>query len=212
MTMPGGAEGRRIFDSERATFFDTLAHTWDERVPPRYECSVRRVMKAARIDQDSVILDVGTGTGRLIPYVLDCGPKQVIACDISAEMLRCVRRRFQHNAMVSTLLADARDLPLGDRSIDVIICHEVYPHFAEKTAAVRELFRVARPGGRFIISHFGGRDFVNRVHLGVSYPLIRKDILPPVNDVAAVLRIAGFTVEEALDEDDLYLIATVKPI
>ena len=201
---------RQFFDSARAAFFDTLAETWDVHTPPPPEELAQYIAKVVAIGPDDYVLDVGTGTGRMIHYILQYSPRQIIACDISKKMLERAKAKFGNNPTIITLCADAHNLPLEDNSVDVIICHGVFPHFTDRNAALRELFRVSRRGTRLVISHFGGREFVNQVHSTSPSPLIRGDLLPPAEEVAKQVTSAGFTVVRIEDTERLYMVLAVN--
>jgi SAM-dependent methyltransferase len=91
-----------------------------------------------------IILDVGCGTGAISRRLTKWG--RVVSTDFSALALEYSRRRgLQH-----LLRADAMRLPFATGSFDLAVCMDVLEHLPDDHAALCELFRVLKPGGRLI--------------------------------------------------------------
>src|SRR5581483_12345798 len=69
----------------------------------------------------------------------------VVAVDTSPRMVQIARERG-----LEATVADARDLPFGDGEFDCVIAAWLIYHVADRAAAIRELARVLRPGGRLV--------------------------------------------------------------
>jgi ubiquinone/menaquinone biosynthesis C-methylase UbiE len=92
----------------------------------------------------SLVLDVGTGTGRAALGLTDAGAR-VIGLDYSAEMLRVARSRaVVGQVRVQFSRADAHALPIADRSVDAAVSLRVLMHAIDWRRCVAELCRVAR--------------------------------------------------------------------
>ncbi len=109
------------------------------------------------LQADDRILDVGSGFGR---HVYECARRgaHVVALDYGADEV--VQTRDTLEAMVETheitadkligvLRGDARRLPFPDATFDVVITSEVLEHIQDDVAAIAEMVRVLKPGGRF---------------------------------------------------------------
>ncbi|MDI6871212.1 MAG: class I SAM-dependent methyltransferase [Bacillota bacterium] len=191
-------------------FFDELASAWDSLAAPPAPDLLHRLLSVLRIREGDRVLDVGSGTGSLIPHLAGFGPAEIIACDLSREMLKRSAAKHSRLAAVTFLRTDARRLPLPDATVDAIVCNGVYPHFEDRRGTLEELHRVAAPGARLAICHFGGRAFVNRIHSSSPCTAIRNDLLEPAAEVADLVRAAGFEVTEAWETENFYLVAGVK--
>jgi glycogen(starch) synthase len=107
------------------------------------------------------VLDVGGGYGRLAAPLAE--RHDVTLVDVSDEMLAEARERCPPD--VELVQADARELPFGAGSFDVVLALDLLPHLPDATQALRELARVARPGGRVVF------DTTNSLPLWVlAYP------------------------------------------
>lgn len=202
----------KIIDTERAEYFDQMADKWDALGPSPDEDVIMDFLRKLPIDSKDVVMDVGTGTGLLIPYIMRFNPITVIAVDISAQMLGKVKEKYsQYGTRLQTLNSDVHALTVPDRSVDVAICNGVFPHFFNKPLALSELYRVLKTGGRLAINHFAGREFVNNIHSSIEHVLLKRDLLDEVEEVAEIVRQAGFEVNEAIDREAEYLLLAVKP-
>lgn len=103
-------------------------------------------------DADGRLLDIGTGTGRVLE-LLAPHFRQAVGVDASKPMLALARARLAKPGLAhcSVRLADMYRLPLADVSFDTAVLQMVL-HYAEDPAgAVAEAARVLRPGGRLIV-------------------------------------------------------------
>jgi SAM-dependent methyltransferase len=102
------------------------------------------------------VLDVGSGSGTdaLLASLLVGPTGTVQGLDMTAAMRakleRCAAEMGAEN--VSTIDGNAEDIPLADASIDVVTSNGVLNLVPDKAMAIREIFRVLRPGGRVQIS------------------------------------------------------------
>lgn len=93
------------------------------------------------------ILDVGCGDGTFLSRLAG----RLYGLDISAESVSEARKRLDGRG-ADIRVGDARKMPLWDAQFDVVICSEVLEHIGKPELAVAELMRVAKSGGKIIIS------------------------------------------------------------
>ena len=108
-------------------------------VPERLKATV----KAGRLRRGERVLDVGTGTGILIPYILKYGPSEIHACDLAENMLRRVKRKFPQ---VMTHLCDVGNLQLPDDSLDVAFINACFSNIMDKSKCLDNLYRLTARG------------------------------------------------------------------
>ena len=97
------------------------------------------------------LLDVASGTGDLALEIQDqCPDCEVVATDFCPEMLAHASSR----GVARTLVADALKLPFEDASFDVVTVAFGLRNMADYPAALREMQRVLKPGGRLLILDF----------------------------------------------------------
>ncbi len=191
------------------SFFDERAETWeaDNPVP---QSQLRRVIDACRLQPGLSVLDVGTGTGRLIPLILaEIGEKgEVTGLDPSAGMLQEATEKHD-DPRVDLVQSTAEEIPLQDESYDRVICYAVYPHFSCEDTALRQLHRVLLPDGLLVVAHSEGRDTINQTHRHAGRE-VAEDRLPPADQVAERMKSVGLQVQQSIDDPDFYLVVGRK--
>jgi SAM-dependent methyltransferase len=102
--------------------------------------------------------------------------------------------------LASLLLTDTARLPLGDGVVDVVFAAGLIPHVPDPVAALTELARVTRPGGRLALFHPISRAALAARHGTVPGP---GDIMDPAN-IRPALEASGWAVD-SIDDDVRYL-------
>jgi ubiquinone/menaquinone biosynthesis C-methylase UbiE len=113
-----------------------------------------RVADAAKIASGDRVLDVGCGTGVLARAAAArvAADSQVTGLDLNEGMLAVARRLRPE---IEWRQGDATNLPFADESFDVVMSQFALMYFPDRTAALREMARVLRPGGRLVIAVWG---------------------------------------------------------
>lgn len=115
------------------------------------------------LDAPETMLDVGTGTGRMLE-LLSPHIRRGVGIDVSPEMLAIARDRLERSSArnCQVRLGDARRLPFADGSgedgFDAVLIHQVLHYLEDPQTVVVEAARILRGGGRMVIADFAPHD------------------------------------------------------
>lgn len=101
------------------------------------------------------VLDVACGTGLVARKATSrlSGTGRIVGVDVNPDMLAVARREARGlEPTIEWRQADATDTALPDESFDVALCQQGLQFFPDRSAALRELYRVLQPGGRLAVS------------------------------------------------------------
>lgn len=119
-----------------------------------------RLREVLRPEPGERLLEIGPGTGY---YTLDLaewvGPDGTVEIlDLQREFLDHVGGRAEERGLGNVVpsLADATSLPYPDASIDAVVLTAVLGEIPDRAAALREIRRVLRPGGRLVVGELFG--------------------------------------------------------
>jgi len=188
----------------QSELFDKFYHMFDPPLPEGVPKRLEKIVASADIARGDVVLDVGSGTGILIPLIQKGKPLNVYACDLSEAMLKQLKKKYPH---IKTILADVRDLTLPDKSIDVVLINACYPNIVDKHGAFTNIGRMMKPSGRMVISHPLGKSFIDSLKESVPFPM---DDFPERTEAGTLLQPFGFHIKKFIDEPELYLLVVTK--
>jgi ubiquinone/menaquinone biosynthesis C-methylase UbiE len=104
------------------------------------------------------VLDVATGGGHTALALAGIA-RHVTAYDVTEPMLRAARGLLRERGAAAAFVAgDVEALPFRDGAFDLVTCRIAAHHFGSVAAAVREVHRVLRPGGSFLLQDILGHD------------------------------------------------------
>lgn len=120
---------------------------------------LNRMVEAAQLTGTERVLDAGCGAGHtalaLAPHAA-----QVVAYDLTPTMLEQVEQLAAERGLsnVVTLAGDVEHLPFDEGEFDLVVSRYSAHHWGNPAAALRQLRRALKPGGRFILSDIVARD------------------------------------------------------
>ena len=184
--------------------FDKLYHLFEPPLPEGVPERLEKIVAHGKITEGDTVLDVGTGTGILIPIIKKYKPGRIHACDLSEGMLEQLRKNYPY---VKTIMADVRDLKLPEGSIDAAFLNACYPNIVDKAGAFSNISRMMKAKGRIVISHPLGKAFILSLKDVTPFPL---DEFPEEPEAGALLKPFGFEIETFIDEPGLYILVATK--
>jgi len=152
---------RRARADRAAAYFRANADHWDElrRMHVDDERVERAMCEALPSGRVGNLVDLGTGTGRMLAITADRADRAV-GIDQSREMLALARAGLDRAGLrhCQVRQGDVLALPLAAASMDVAIMHQVLHYIDRPAEALAEAARVLKPGGRLLIADFARHD------------------------------------------------------
>jgi ubiquinone/menaquinone biosynthesis C-methylase UbiE len=175
----------------RKNFFDQHAPSWDEQHHQGTEEELGGVVTSFGLSEGDSVLDVGTGTGVLLPFLQKViGPEgRVVAMDFSFRMLAEAKRRPVPQTKI-LINASVEKIPFRSNIFDQISCFSSFPHFPNKAKALLEMVRVLKPGGVLSIAHLKSAEEINEFHRRVG-GAVSQDHLPPPDKLLNLMEASG---------------------
>jgi len=196
----------------RKQYFNKVARLWDQKYcTPELESFLAKFVPQFGLKANQNVLDVGTGTGILIPHLINAvGPSgSITAIDYAENMVQICSTKCSHLKNVSVKLRDIEEPSLPSEHYDVITCFGIFPHIVDKGKALSHMNQLLKSGGKLIIAHaLSSAEIINR-HKIASSPVFH-DALPEKPEMERLLKQAGFVNLYIEDELGRYLCKSTK--
>jgi ubiquinone/menaquinone biosynthesis C-methylase UbiE len=136
--------------------------------------------------RDKKVLEVGCGNGYVLSRYAQQGA-DVVGVDISDTAVDLCRKRFAHMNLAGAFqTADAEHLPFADNSLDCVCSMGVLHHVPNTAAAVAEIHRVLKPGGRLIVMFYHRRSALYHINFRTKSWVTGKSMQVLLNEYDGV--------------------------
>jgi demethylmenaquinone methyltransferase/2-methoxy-6-polyprenyl-1,4-benzoquinol methylase len=197
--------------ANRKEFFNKAAPTWDKTFyNTKLADFLTELVPKFGIKTGQKVLDIGTGTGILLPYLLDSvGPNgHVTAVDFAEKMIEKCKTKYANQTNLALMVQDAENLQFPNGSFDAVTCFGLFPHLENKASALNQFNRVLKPGGKLVIAHALSSHEIEHHHRNV--PAVSHDFLPGMEEMCNMLRQTGFENTAITDKPGCYLCISNK--
>ena len=212
-------ERRAVAASE---YFEQIAPIWDEERSLHAAAGTVEAVILDVVGQDPLgrVLDVGTGTGRMLQLLADRA-NRAVGLDTSHSMLSVARANLERANVANWELrqGDVHSPPLDAASFDLVVIHQVLHYLDDPARAISEAARLVAPGGRLLVVDFAQHrhDFLRSAahrRLGFSHQQLADWFdqsgfdCPTITDVAPPIGQDGLTVTVWLATHRTHPVAT----
>ena len=191
-------------------FFNSCADNWDN-IRQTNPAILEKLINLADIPADAMVLDVGSGTGVLIPYLhAQVGALgKITAVDFSENMLAKAQEKFSNLNNLDFLVGDILEMDLLQNFYDVVICLNFFPHLhTRKEEFLRKMNCALKNGGSLIVMHDISRETVNNIHR--ESEVVAEHRLPEAKVVGEMFQACGYQNIHAYEDDTMYFVKGCK--
>lgn len=216
-------------NNDNAKVFDKLAGIWDTLRNTDYEI-LNLLLDKASIPSEGDILDVGCGTGTLLPLLQQRCSGKIYALDFSSAMLEKAKENMKASAGANTkanvdaksntvetenkihfINEDILSCSLPSSSFNCISCLNFFPHVHGKEIEfLQKAMELLKSGGKLILMHDISRKQVNNIHKNDCPDSLKSHILPPADILAEMLQDCNYQNVEFEENEHYYLVIGEK--
>ncbi|MED4203958.1 class I SAM-dependent methyltransferase [Neobacillus mesonae] len=132
------------------TYIDFLAKFGIGGAHPGGIGLTKSILADEKITNECTILDAGCGTGQTAAYLYDQYKAKITCLELNPIMVEKAKSRFQTLQLpIQLIQGSVEEIPFQDNTFDMVLCESVLA-FVNKPKALKEYYRVLKPGGRLI--------------------------------------------------------------
>ncbi len=133
--------------------YDLYAEFYDQKSAYLDSFEGHALLKMMKALKGKRVLDLGCGTGRIVPELLKTA-NEVVGLDTSKKMLEVAKKKFPN---VEFVCGEAKALPFEDESFDAVVATFLIVHIPNPEICFEEVYRVLKPGGVFLVTNINQR-------------------------------------------------------
>ena len=156
-------------NNEQRLAWDNIAKGYDKYVTDSEEWLANKVLNLADLKPGQTLLDVAAGCGGLSLPAARLGAK-VVATDWSPEMIRLFEARVQKENLDNAVgkIMDGHHLEFDDNHFDLVVSLFGVMLLPDQPRALREMVRVAKPGGKVLTVGYGTPDKIEFINMFIE--------------------------------------------
>jgi len=159
--------------------YDHSASVYDTQYGEEQKAKIEAGLSELKLRRDSLVLDVGCGTGLLFPHLAE-DVNLLVGLDFSRNILRQAKKRAEQFSSVAILRADADFLPFKERVFNAVFAITLLQNMPNPLRSLHEIRRVARGKATVIVTglkkEFSNERFVQLLkEAKLEILVIRKD-------------------------------------
>ncbi len=186
-------------------FFNQCAPSWDNS-NIRKENVLNQILDNAGIHPNINILDIACGTGVMFQDYLNRDVLSITAIDISPEMIKIAKSKFDSNPKITIVCGDAENYSF-EKQFDVAMIFNAFPHFMEPKQIISATAHNLRSGGKLSIAHDMSRAALDKHH-GQKASNVSIRLLPETE--LAKLMEPYFEIDHMISTDYMYQVTGIK--
>ncbi len=194
------ADTRQRHNAYQEEAFEKHLAWFRQPIPDDIDQRTARIVAAAQLAPADRVLDVGTGTGVLIPHIQRFGVGGIVGCDLCEGMLAEAERRHPH---VQYWQGDVVELPSDFGRFHVVFFNGMFGNVWDQHETLQSISTRLARNGRVVISHPMGATFVEELRR--SDPRMVPHALPTETRLADLIEDLPLELERFHDEEQLYL-------
>lgn len=195
---------------DNSSFFDNLAPIWDDNEILSTPDKVNEILDYFSIGESEEILDLGTGTGILLPYIAErIGEHgRITAVDYSEGMLKRAKHKYNYLKPKPLFLKKDFEKEPVEGTFDKIILYCVYPHLNKPLECLKKLKdNNLKMKGEIFIAFPTGPDYINNIHKDRKS---ESDLLPTASLLNSFFNKNGLKAEVLAENDGAYVVKIKK--
>jgi len=175
-----------------------------QKVPAIFAPMAEATLDAISLPLRATVLDVACGTGAVARAVASRmkAPSKIVGADLNSAMVEIARQNIPSgNHEFEFVAAPADAMPFEDSGFDLVFCQQGLQFFSDKQAALSEMRRVVRKGGKLFLTCWAGippmfevtRDVIGR-HIGeaAASTVVAPFVWNDSSHIGALITQAGF--------------------
>jgi ubiquinone/menaquinone biosynthesis C-methylase UbiE len=131
--------------------YDLTAHIYDMQYAEEQTAKIKGAMESINIQKESLVLDVGCGTGLLFNYVANKA-RVIVGLDISRKILLQAKRRAKKSRRIHLILADADNMPLKENMCSHIFALTLIQNTPNPLKTLNEIRRVTKENAVIVVT------------------------------------------------------------
>ncbi len=183
-------------------FFDTLASKWDNE-PISDKVIFDKILDNCEIKENIDVLDVGCGTGVLLPFYLERKVNSITAVDISPKMVEIAKAKFPQ---ANIICGDAEVMDF-EKAFDAIMVHNAFPHFPNPQMLLCNLTKALKVGGKLSIAHSLSKSELDKIHSNSANEV--SLLLPEIEDLSKLFE-TNFDINIMISNEKMYQVVGTK--
>ena len=191
-------------------FFNERAQNWDNYTN-HDPIKLNHIMEVLNLKAGNKVLDVGSGTGVMIPYIHEYVKNEgrIVAIDIAEEMISISKEKYSERfPNIEFIIDDVNEIDIKN-TYDAIICYSCFPHFLNQVFILKKLTSALKVGGKLMIAHSESRKTINDIHKNVQ-AIVSNERLPPMKKLLEMMENESLQILNWLDNNEMYYVIGSK--